>query len=338
MSLTEKLTLTEAARRRTAVAGLAAAISHDLGNILTLIQTGFPRPEAGSTLAREGVTRLAIYSDVIAALDRGSPAGETISPLQAAVSDATNAIRGAFDVDLSVAESRPDGGPQCNAPKAQLTAAVYAALDSAARAARARHPVRISWIEDPGFAGIRIDVAAAMRVSRFDAPELPGGHRRPGLEQALALTHKFGGYGVHAVTESASHVVLRWRKAGTTEAKPSGLPVWFGAAPAEVLSLVPAVANWPVYRQVHSLLDNGRGIPRAVLGLVTPEWNDRALLESLRWMRAAGSILIPLVNDADSKAFIAEEFGGDCQTFQWPVELKKLSDRVLRLNNDELPA
>gem|GEM_PF-1905708 len=338
MNLTEKMTLTEAARHRTAVAGLAAAVSHDLGNMLTLIQTGFPQTGAGSTLAQEGVARLAIYSDVIAALDRGGTAGETMSLLQPAVYDAIGAIRGAFDIDLSVQESRPDGGSRCNAPKAQLTAAVYAALDGAARAAQSVHPVRVSWIDDPGFAGIRIDVNAVMRVSRFDSPEPPGKHRRPGLEQALALTHKFGGYGLHVVTGGASQVALRWRKAGiAADAGPSGAPAWFGAPPPDVLSLVPAVANWPVYHQLQELLDNRHGIPCALLGLVTPEWNDRSLLESLRWMRAAGSMLLPLVSGADAKAFIAEEFGGECLSFHWPVELKKLSDFATRLNSHELP-
>lgn len=338
MNLTEKMNLAEAARHRTAVAGLAAAVSHDLGNMLTLIQTGFPQLGAGSTLAQEGVARLAIYSDVIAALDRGGTAGETMSLLQPAVYDAISAIRGAFDIDLSVQESRPDGGSRCNAPKAQLTAAVYAALDSAARAAQSIHPVRVSWIDDPGFAGIRIDVNAVMRVSRFDSPEPPGKHRRPGLEQALALTHKFGGYGLHVVTGGASYVALRWRKAGiAADAGPSGAPAWFGAPPPDALSLIPAVANWPVYRQLQDLLENRHGIPCALLGLVTQEWNDRSLLESLRWMRAAGSILVPLVSGADAKSFIAEEFGSECPSFQWPVEMKKLSDFAIRLNSHELP-
>ena len=329
------MTLTETARHRTVVARLAATVSHDLGNILTLLHAGHGASTAESTFVREGVARLEIFSDVIAALDRGSPVDEVTSPLKPAVFDAIKAIRGGIDVDLIVDESRPGAVPECNIPGAQLTAAVYAALDTAARAARSRYPVRIAWLEDACFAGIRIDVPAARSMSSFESMESPGKSCRFGLEQALALAHKFGGYGLYELTENASHVELRWRKVCGTPFQPSGAVKWFGPAATDVTAMVPAVAAWSRCSEPHILLGDAQSIPRAVLGLVTPDWNNRPVLESLRWIMAAGGVVLPLVTDLDAETFITEEFGADCPRIRWPVEMKSLSEWAARLNDNE---
>jgi len=333
VDLDVKPALAQAARNRTILARLAATASHDLGNILTILQAGVAMSGAASSpLAREGVVRLSIFSDIIAGLDRGGTLTLAGSALKPAVFDAINAIKGVFDIDLRVADSPSQVTPECNIPRAQLTAATYAALDGAARAARAQFPVQLGWLEDQCFAGVRIEVPAMIRQRSFERVEIAGGHCRFGIEQALTLTHRFGGYALCSFGEQASHIELRWRKSGTTGAEPSGPVVWLGAAQQDVLALVPAVSAWPRHSQYRGLLDGDRGVPRAVVGLVTPEWDDRSLLETLRWLRAAGSTVLPLVRDMDAAAFITEEFGADCPTIRWPVELERFSDWAKRQN------
>lgn len=327
-----KPALAQAARHRTILAQLAATVSHDLGNILTLLQAGVAMPEAApSTLARDGVARLAIFSELIAALDRGGTVTTAGSALKPAVFDAVHAIKGAFDVELGIEDNISLAVQECTIPRAPLTAAVYAALDAAARAACARLPVQLNWLEDRCFAGVRIEVPAMIRNSSFETVELPDRHCRFGVEQAMTLTHRFGGYALCSFGERASHIELRWRKAGATVATPSGPVIWLGPAQQDVLALVPAVSGWPRHTQLRGLLEAEQGIPRAVVGLVTPEWNNRYLLETLRWFRASGSTVLPLVCDRDAAAFVAEELGADCPTIRWPFEMESLGEWAMRL-------
>ena len=324
--------LAQAARHRTLMAQVAATVSHDLGNIMTLLQAGASLPgPAGHTFMQEGLARLGILIDVIAALDRGMMPTQTRTLLPAVVSDAAAGIRGAFDLDLQI-DAGPSGESlECDTPRPQLTAAVYAALDAAARAARGLYPVRLSWIDETRFAGVRIEVPAMIRMRSFEKVEFTARHCRFGLEQALTLSHRFGGYGLCSCTEQGSFVELRWRKAGATVAKTSGPAIWLGPKQQDVLALVPAVIGWPRHRQLRDLLEGGQDIPRAVVGLVSPDWNDRSLLETLRWLRASGSMVLPLVCDGDAEAFITEEFGVDCQMIRWPLEVDQLKAWATRL-------
>jgi hypothetical protein len=324
--------LAQFARHRTLMAQAAATVSHDLGNIMTLLQAGASLPgAAGQTLMQDGLARLGILSDVIAALDRGMMPTQTKTLLPTAVSDAVGVIRGAFDLDLQMDDTPTGDSLECTIPRPQLTAAVYAAIDAAARAARALYPVRLSWIDEARFAGVRIEVPAMIRMRSFERVEFPARHCRFGLEQALTLTHRFGGYGLYSCTEQASFVELRWRKAGTPVVAPSGPVIWLGSTQQDVLAMVPAVSGWPRYRQLLSLLEEEQGIPRAVVGLVSPDWNDRSMLESLRWLRASGCMVLPLVCDGEAAAFITEEFGVDCPIIRWPAEMDQLSEWALRL-------
>jgi len=324
--------LAQFARHRTLMAQVAATVSHDLGNIMTLLQAGASLPgSAGQTLMQDGLARLGILSDVIAALDRGMMPTQTKTLLPMAVSDAAAVIRGAFDLDLQMDDAPTGDSLECTIPRPQLTAAVYAAIDAAARAARALYPVGLSWIDEARFAGVRIEVPAMIRMRGFERVEFPARHCRFGLEQALTLTHRFGGYGLYSCTEQSSFIELRWRKAGTPVAAPSGPVSWLGSTQQDVLALVPAVSGWPRYRQLRSLLEEEQGIPRAVVGLVSPDWNDRSMLESLRWLRASGCMVLPLVCDGEAAAFITEEFGVDCPMIRWPAEMDQLSEWALRL-------
>jgi hypothetical protein len=324
--------LAQAARHRTLMAQVAATVSHDLGNIMTLLQAGVSLPgSAGQTLMQDGLARLGILSDVIAALDRGMMPTQTKNHLPTVVSDAAAVIRGAFDVDLQMDEVPTGDSLDCTVPRPQLTAAVYAAMDAASRAARALYPVRLSWIDEARFIGVRIEVPALIRMRSFERVEFPARHCRFGLEQALTLTHRFGGYGLHSCTEQASFVELRWRKAGATVSAPSGPVIWLGSTRQDVLALVPAVSAWPRHRELRSLLEAERGMPRAVVGLVSPDWNDRSLLETLRWLRASGSTVLPLVCDGEAAAFITEEFGVDCPMIRWPAEMDQLNEWAQRL-------
>lgn len=332
MNTTDQTALAQAARHRTLLAQVAATVSHDLGNIMTLLQAGASLPgSAGQNLIRDGLARLGILSDVIAALDRGMMPTQTTTLLPTAVSDAATVIRGAFDVDLQIDDAPTGNNLECSIPRPQLTAAVYAALDAAARAARALYSVRLSWIDEARFAGVRIEVPAMIRMRSFERVEFPARHSRFGLEQALTLTHRFGGYGLYSCTEQASAIELRWRKAVATGAAPAGPVIWLGSAQQDVLALVPAVAGWPRYSQLPALLEAERGIPRAVVGLVSSDWNDRLFLESLRWLRASGSTVLPLVCNTDAAAFVAEEMGVDCPTIRWPLEMDRLGEWALRL-------
>jgi hypothetical protein len=333
MNTPDQTALAQPARHRTLMAQVAATVSHDLGNIMTLLQAGASLPgSAGQTLMQDGLARLGILSDVIAALDRGMMPTQTTTLLPAAVANAAEVIRGAFDVDLQMDDAPTVNSLECTIPRPQLTAAVYAALDAAARAARALYPVRLSWIDETRFAGIRIEVPAMIRMRSFERVEFPARHCRFGLEQALTLTHRFGGYGLHSCTEQASFIELRWRKTGATVAAPSGPVIWLGSTQQDVLALVPAVSGWPQHRQLRSLLEAEQGMPRAVVGLVSPDWNDRSLLETLRWLRASGSMVLPLVCDGDAAAFITEEFGVDCPMIRWPAEMDQLNEWATRLS------
>ena len=332
MNLPDPSELAQAARHRTLMAQVAATVSHDLGNIMTLLQAGASLPgSAGQTLMQDGLARLGILSDVIAALDRGMMPTQIKSLLPSVVSDAAAVIRGAFDIDLQMDELPSGDSLECTIPRPQLTAAVYGALDAAARAARALYPVRLSWIDEARFAGVRIDVPAMIRMRSFERVEFPARHCRFGLEQALTLTHRFGGYGLFSCTEQASFIELRWRKAGATVAAPCGPVVWLGSTQQDVLALVPAVSGWPRHRQIRSLLEVEQGVPRGVVGLVTAEWNDRSVLETLRWLRASGSMVLPLVCDGDAAAFITEEFGVDCPMIRWPAGMDQLNEWAQRL-------
>jgi hypothetical protein len=210
-------------------------------------------------------------------------------------------------------------------PKDSLTAAIYAALDAAARAACARCPVQLGWLTDARFAGIRIEVAAPVSTSSFCQALRPPLHGRLGLDQAFALTHKFGGYGGYSASESVSHIELRWRLAGAPADQPVGPVIWLEDADVDVMAIIPVAAGWSRGSGYRRLLDGPAGLPRAVVGRVNAAWNHQPLLETLRWLRASGTTLLPLVFDAEAALFIAEEFGSDCPTIRWPQDMDRLS-------------
>ena len=318
--------LAEDARHRTIIAQLAATVSHDLGNIQTLMQAGIAvAGPAAPALLLEGVDRLAMLSELIAALDRGAMLSDEAATLETAVDDDATLIRGAYDIDLQVDAAGPSGARRCAVPKHRLTATVYAALDAAARAACARYPVRLQWLADGRFAGIRIEVAAPLSTSSFQRELQPAQHGRLGLDQALVLTHKFGGYAEYSSSESASHIELRWRLAGAAPDLPSAPVIWLEDADADVLALVPEAAVWARGAGCRRLVDGTPGLPRAVVGRVNAGWNHQPVLETLRWLQACGTTLLPVVFDSDEAAFIAQEFGADCPTIRWPQDRDRLA-------------
>ncbi|MEN9784366.1 MAG: hypothetical protein RJA24_1709 [Pseudomonadota bacterium] len=321
-----KSCLTEYAMHRTIIAQLAATITHDLGNIRTLMQAGIAvAGTAVPALLPDGVGRLAVLSELIAAFDRGVILGDEATALEVAVNDATTLIRGAYDLDLQVDDAEHNGALRCSVSKDGLTAAIYAALDAAARAASARHPIRLYWFKDGRFAGVRIEVPALMSASSFNPALRPARHGHLGLDQALALTHKVGGYGWYCSTESLSQIELRWRLAPISPDRPNGPVIWLENADANVLAIIPSAAAWSRGSGYRRLLDGTAGLPRAVVGRVSAAWNHQPLLDTLRWLQACGTTLLPLVFDTDAAAFIAEEFGADCPIIRWPQDMGHLS-------------